>query len=217
MSEKTEEDQLEAALEEKPTPAVDTLPDDDASAIVDPADKKPDKKAKKKAAPKKGRQPIVTESVTESVTDAAGEKRQADSKRRDQAIKDAPRPPDPSKADKAEQKRKAGIRDKMAETAAELVELDAQTDEKKDELRALSSELYPHLGESDHLVVAVKGYIASQKRLRATRASNPETLKRMLALAGKAPIDAAMARKNTRGTARPTGPGVIPSKTAAKE
>ena len=105
----------------------------------------------------------------------------------------------------------------MAETQGEIDELDAATEEKKDELRALSAELYPHLTESDHHTVAVKGYIARSKELRATRASNPETLKRMLAQAGKAPIDAAFARKNTRGAARPTGPGVTPSTPAATE
>jgi hypothetical protein len=39
----------------------------------------------------------------------------------------------------------------------------------------------------------------------------------MLAAAGKAPIDAAMSRKNARGTARPTGPGVTPGNAAASE
>jgi hypothetical protein len=205
---KTEEAELEEALEttatpeapaETPEPAADPAP-----AADDPADEPPVEAAAKPTPARKSR------------TQAQKDKRKADTARRKQAIADAPRAPDPSKEDAAEQKRKADIRAKMAETQGEIDELDAATEEKKDELRALSGELYPHLGASDHHTVAVAGYIASQKNLRATRASSPETLKRMLAQAGKAPIDAAMSRKNGRGTARPTGPGVTPTPAATE-
>ncbi len=152
-----------------------------------------------------------------SRTQAQKDKRKADTARRKEAIAAAPRPPDPSKEDAADQKRKVDIRAKMAATQGEIDELDAAILEKKDELRSLSGELWPHLGASDHHTVAVAGYIKSQKELRRTRASNPETLKRMLALAGKSPIDAAMSRKKGRGLERPTRSpaGVSSDKTAA--
>jgi len=212
MSEKTEEQELEEALEVEATPA-ETPADDAATDPQDPpaVDPEPDPPAEEPpveaAAPPK-RKPR---------TQAQKDKRKADAARRKQAIADAPRPPDPSKEDAAEQKRKSEIRAKMADTQAEIDDLEAGVEEKKDELRSLSAELYPHLEASDHHTVAVKGYIASQKEVRATRASSPEALKRMLAQAGKAPIDAAMARKNGRGTARPTGPGVTSEPAAASE
>lgn len=209
MSEKTEEQALEDALDKapsvakktttkkkapakkaKPTPAVDTLPDPDV---------------------------IVHEQPTDPVTRAASEKRDADIARRDKAIAAAPRPPDPSEADLEEQTRKADLRQRMNAVQNDIDELGLATDEKKEELKALSAELYPHLVASDHHTTAVKGYVESQKALRRTRASNPETLKRMLALAGKAPIDAAMTRQKARGQKRPERQpaGVIPaSKTA---
>ncbi len=213
----TPEDQaLEDALETSQeatteTPAETPAPDPQDPPAVDPepdppADEPP-VEAAAEAPARKGR------------TQAQKDKRKADTARRKAAIAAAPRPPDPSKEDAAEQKRKADIRAKMAETQTAIDELDAQTQEKKDELRSLSDELWPHLGASDHHTVAVKGYIESQKNLRRTRASNPETLKRMLALAGKAPIDAAMARKSARGQQRPTRPaaGVTSDNAAASE
>ena len=209
----TPEDQaLEDALEttqETPTetPAETPAPDPQDPPAVDPAPEPPVEAAAKPAPARKGR------------TQAQKDKRKADGERRKAAIASAPRPPDPSTEDAAEQKRKADIRAKMAATQGELDEIHAQADEKKDELRSLSDELYPHLGASDHHTVAVAGYIKSQKELRATRASNPETLKRMLALAGKAPIDAAMTRKAARGMQRPTRPaaGVTSDNAAASE
>lgn len=208
MSEKTEEQALEDALEN-----TEATPQADAQAAT-PAKPVKKKAASKKKAPAKKTSPAVPEA---NPNQAQAEKADADQARRDQAIADAPRPPDPSKEDKAEQKRKSDIRAKMAETQAEIDDLEAGVEEKKDELRSLSAELYPHLEESDHHTVAVKGYIESQKKVRATRASSPETLKRMLAEAGKAPIDAAMSRKKGRGTQRPTRPGVTPGNAAASE
>ncbi len=179
---------------------------EEPAAEVAPAKKKASKK--KKAAVK-----------TSDSTGAAKAKRKADADRRAQAIADAPRPPEPSEEDLAEQKRKADIREKMKAVQDELDELDAQAEAKKEELRELSLELYPHTGESDHHTTAVKGYIERQKELRATRASSPEVLKRMIANASKAPIDAAMARKNERGAKRPSRQvaGVSPDADAATE
>ncbi len=208
MSDKTEEQALEDALEKpkpvakktatkkkapakKPTPAVDTLPDPDV---------------------------VVHEQPTDPVTRAASEKRDADIVRRDAAIADAPRPPDPSEADLAEQTRKADIRSRMEACQGDIDDLQAAVDEKKVDLKALSDELYPHLVASDHHTTAVRGYVESQKALRRTRASNPEVLKKMLALAGKAPIDAAMSRQKARGMKRPdrSQAGVIPAAKTAE-
>jgi len=198
----TPETEPETPEEETPaeTPAADPAPDPEPDP---PADEPP-----VEAAAKPKRKPR---------TQAQKDKRKADDARRKKAIADAPRPPDPSKEDAAEQKRKAEIREKMAAVQGEIDDLEADTDGKKAELRALSAELYPHLEASDHHTVAVKGYIESQKKVRATRASNPETIKRMLAQAGKAPIDAAMSRQKARGQSRPTGPGVTPGNAAASE
>lgn len=172
--------------------------------------------------PEKAAEPPAKAAATpaparKSRTQAQKDKRKADTERRKKAIEAAPRPPDPSAEDAAEQKRKSDIRAKMAATQGEIDELGAQADQKKDELRSLSDELYPHLGASDHHTVAVAGYIKSQKALRATRASNPETLKRMIAAASKSPIDAAMASKKGRGLERPNRQpaGVSSDKTAA--
>ena len=107
----------------------------------------------------------------------------------------------------------------MSEIQAEIDELAGQLEAKKAELRDVSVELYPHMERSDHHTVAVKGYVARQKELRATRATNPETIKRMIAQASKAPIDAAMTRAKARGQKRPERPlaGVSPAKSDAKE
>lgn len=216
MSEKTEEQALEEALEET-TPA---------------AKKKPAKKAKKKAAAKpqaKAAEPVEAapdpegtkrgEIETSSAVDARAEKQAADAARRENAIKTAPRPPDPSDEDKAEQERKAKLRDKMAEIQDEIDDLEGAVDVKKDELKAVSAELYPHMVESDHHVTAVRGYIESQKQLRATRASSPARIKAILEAAGKSPIDQAFAAQRARGAKRPQRPaaGVTPEQADAQE
>lgn len=226
MSEKSEEQALEEALEEttpapkkakkktakkaakkKPSPASETLPDPD-ELIHDPNKAAEDPEGTKRA-------PIETESQTA----AAAEKREADAARRDQAIKDAPRPPDPSAEDKAEQERKAKLREQMAEIQDEIDDLEAAVDTKKEELKGVSAELYPHLVESDHHVDAVRGYIASQKELRKTRAASPARIKAILEAAGKSPVDQAFAAQRARGAKRPVRPaaGVTPAADAAKE
>jgi hypothetical protein len=197
--EKTEEDQLEDALEATPaaTPATETLPDDEASAVVEPPDppaKPPETEAKAAPAPRKPR------------TQAQKDKRKADDARRKKAIADAPRAPDPSKEDAAEQERKAELRAKMAVIQGEIDDLETAADEKRTELRATSGELHPHLTASDHHVDAVRGYIASQKKERANRASNPARIKAILEAAGKSPIDSAFSAQRARGAKRPARP-----------
>ncbi len=194
---KTEQDQLEAALEEAPA-----------------ADPKPTKKkaaSKKKAPAKKPAaepeaEPKAAEVETSSAVDARAEKQKADAERREKAIADAPRPPDPSAEDLAEQERKAQLREKMAEIQDEVDDLEAAVQAKKEELRATSAELYPHLERSDHHVDAVKGYVESQKKLRATRASSPARIKAILEAAGRAPIDQAFQAQRARGAKRPARP-----------
>lgn len=211
MSDKSEEQALEDALV-KPTPvAKKTTPKKKAPA-----------KSKAKPTPAGGNasdpKVIVHEQPINPVTRAASEKRDADVVRRDKAIADAPRPPDPSERDLEEQKRKDDIRARMKAKQDDIDDLQAAVDANKVELKALSAELYPHLQASDHHTIAVKGYVESQKALRRTRASNPEVLKRMLAQAGKSPIDAAMSRQKARGMKRPERPqaGVIPAAKTAE-
>jgi hypothetical protein len=197
--EKTEEEQLETALEEAPTatPASETLPDDEAPAVVEPPEAPPaapESEAKASPAPRKPR------------TQAQKDKRKADTERRKKAIAEAPRAPDPSKEDAAEQDRKAELRAKMAVIQGEIDDLETAADEKRVELRATSAELHPHLTASDHHVDAVRGYIASQKKERANRASNPARIKAILEAAGKSPIDSAFSAQRARGAKRPARP-----------
>jgi len=193
---KTEEEQLEDALEATPaaTPATETLPDDEASPVVEPPDlpvKPPEKAAKAAPAP------------TRSRTQSQKDKRKADAARRKEAIAIAPRAPDPSKEDEAEQKRKAELRAKMAEIQKRIDDLETSSEEEREELRVVSAKLYPHLEASDHHVDAVRGYISRQKELRAVRASNPARIKAILEAAGKSPIDSAFAAQRGRGMKRP--------------
>lgn len=215
-TEKTEEEQLETALEETPTatPASETLPDDEAPAVVEQPDPPP-------AAPDPAPEPEAkaAPAARKPRTQAQKDKRKADTARRKQAIADAPRAADPSEADLAEQERKAGLRAKMAEIQSEIDDIADASDERKAELRRVSAELYPHLVESDHHVDAVRGYIASQKKERANRASNPARIKAILEAAGKSPVDAAFSAQRARGAKRPArpAPGVTSDNAAASE
>lgn len=130
-------------------------------------------------------------------------KRSADGKRRRKAIADAPRPADPSEEDIEIQAAKEEIRAKMQLVQSELDETLDAAEACRDELKTLSALLYPHMGDSDRHVDAVRGYVASQKKIRAMRASSPEQIKRILEAAGKAPIDAAFQRQRARGMRRP--------------
>jgi small-conductance mechanosensitive channel len=151
--------------------------------------------------------------VAPPIRSAQAEKKTADATRRKKAIAAAPRPPDPSEADLKEQARKEEIRAKMQAVQDELDDILELVEACRDELKNLSAQLYPHAVASDHLVLAVRGYVASQKRLRATRASAPEQIKRILEAAGKAPIDAAFQRQRARGRGRPTRTMVPPKPT----
>lgn len=192
-----------AAVEETPEPAGEPAqPEAEApEAPQDPPE-----------APEQPEAEAPAKTIAPPVKAAQAEKKTADSKRRKKAIADAPRPPDPSKEDLKIQAEKEEIRAKMADVQDQL---DGHLDECelcRDELRRLSSELNPHLGGSDHHVTAVRGYVASQKELRRTRASSPERIAAVLKAAGKSPIDAAFAKQRARGQARPTRTPITPAK-----
>lgn len=188
--------------DEASTPAVIALPAEPRERPETPAQaaRRPKKKA---AAKKKAARVVKREPKASRPTGAQAEKKAADAERRAKAIDDAPRPPAPSEADLAEQERKAGIREEMAEVQAELEELAASADVKRGRLRELTGELYPQMVRSDPLVKSVRAHVTRQAQLRATRATSPEQIKRILAAAGKAPIDAAFSRQRARGAVRP--------------
>ena len=134
---------------------------------------------------------------------AQKEKRKADDVRRKAAIEASPRP-ERTEAEKADAKRKAGIQDELIAAEAEITEAEDHIASCKERCKELLNELYPQLGASDRHVDAVRGYIASEKKIRANRALQPARLKALLEAAGKAPIDAAFATQRARGMARPT-------------
>ena len=136
-------------------------------------------------------------------TDAQKEKRKADDARRKAAIEATPRPK-PTEAQEADAKRKAGIQDELIEAEAEITEAEDHIASCKERCKELLNELYPQLGASDRHVDAVRGYIASEKKIRANRALQPARLKALLEAAGKSPIDAAFSVQRARGMARPT-------------
>ena len=180
-------------VEEPATPEPDPEPEPAAPAPESPA-----------ADPEPEAEPTPEREIAPPVKAAQSEKKEADTKRRKKAIADAPRPPDPSEADQKIQAEKEELREKMAGVQVELEEILAAAELCRDELRRLSLLLNPHLAASDHHVTAVRGYVASQKEIRRTRASSPERIKAILKAAGKSPIDAAFATQRARGMKRPT-------------
>lgn len=143
---------------------------------------------------------------------AQADKKKADGARRkkviaDSAIADLP-------VDEEEEKRKAGIYDELEAVQAELEEALAAVESCKGRARDLMAELYPHTTGSDKLVVAVRGYVASQKKIRANRASSPARIAEILKAAGRSPIDQAFQVQRARGMSRPTRtPAPAPAKT----
>ena len=178
---------------EAPDPGTDPPPDDTPASEPDAPDD-----------PQDGPGDVQEADEPATIRSPHVEKKTADATRRQKAIAEAPRPPDPSEADLKEQARKDDIRAKMQLVQNELDETLEAAEACREELKDLSAELYPHLVESDHLVESVRGYVASQKKVRATRASSPEQIKRILEAVGKSPIDAAFQRQRARGMKRPT-------------
>lgn len=135
-------------------------------------------------------------------TQAQKEKRKADDVRRKAAIAAAPRPT-PTKEATADDERKAALQEELQAVQADIEEAETVIAAAKERVTELLHQLYPSLGKSDRHVDAVRGYIKSEKELRANRALAPARLKAMLEAAGKAPIDAAFSVQRARGMARP--------------
>jgi len=142
-------------------------------------------------------------------------KKAADTKRRNQAIKNYPEQPGPTKKEVAEQERKEAIQAELVELQDVEAEHTAAIEEIKKQKCALMAKLYPHMTKSDRHAVAVRGYIASQKKIRAARATDPARFAAMLKQAGKAPIDAAFNVQRARGAGRPN-PGQVAAKPATE-
>lgn len=139
---------------------------------------------------------------------AQSDKKAADTGRRKTAINSTVRAADPF--DAAEEKRRAGIMEKLEAVQLELDNHLSGIEACKIAARDLMAELYPHMDASDKLVDAVRGHIAAQKAIRASRASNPARIAEILKQAGKAPIDAAFQRQRARGMSRPNRTPVTP-------
>ena len=150
---------------------------------------------KKKAAPKKAAVKKAATPAIETLPDDDGEiiyDPQADENLDDETV--------------AEDNRKRDIRAEMESNQGEIETLDHRADALRQRNQELLLELFPQAGKSDPLTVAVRGYIKSAKQDRANRLADPVRLARLLEQMQKAPIDAAMARRRGRGTARPVRP-----------
>ena len=145
----------------------------------------------------------VAPKVRKPRTDAQKAKRKADDARRKAAIADA-QANQPEPTDDPDAERKAGIREELQAVADDMEEAEAHLDQCKTRTKELLAELYPAMKANDRHVDAVRGYVASQKNMRANRALAPARLKAMLEQAGKAPIDAAFSTQRARGFSRPT-------------
>ncbi len=140
---------------------------------------------------------------------AQADKKAADTTRREATIADSPAA-DTTVQDE-EDKRKAGIYEKLEAVQAELVEALAAVDDCRDKASELMAELYPHSAESDKLVDAVRGHIKAQKKIRASRATNPARIAEILKAAGRSPIDNAFHVQRARGMGRPVRSQVKPA------
>jgi hypothetical protein len=189
----------------------------DAGAASAPVSPEPEAATPPARAPETA--PDEAAKAAEPVVDRARRDVQADKRAADKGRHDAAlvAPPTPTEADLAEEKRKAGIREKLVAVQNTLEEALATIDGCKEEARALMADLYPSLVKSDRPVDAVKGYVESQKALRKNRALEPARLKALLQAAGKAPIDAAFHRQRARGMARPIRSAVKPEASAAPD
>lgn len=123
-----------------------------------------------------------------------------------------PRPPDDAEeADPLEEARRAA-----ADAAQAAIDARIARDKAEEALKqalvassdagALVERLTPVTSNMD----TIQAYLATQNRLRHERAARAATLRahgfRKSDMEPKSPIDAAMARKNTRGTLRPVAP-----------
>ena len=187
------EETLETAPDPEPVPDAPAEPEPEPAA---PAPESPADSPEPEAEPTPEPREIAPPSS------AQGDKKAADTGRRETAIDAAERTREP--VDAEEEKRKNVIREKMEAVTAERDGLLDEAEACQARLRELSAELYPHSAKSDTLVDAVRGHIKAQKTIRANRAGNPARIAEILKQAGKAPIDAAFHRQRARGMSRPT-------------
>ncbi len=209
-----EEGQDNAATPETGTDAPESA---DGGAASAPVPAEPEAAAPPGRAPETAPDEAATAAdpvVDRARRDPQADKRAADKVRHDASLQD---PPTPTAADEAEEKRKAGIREKLGAVQDTLEKALATVAACKEEATDLMGQLYPSLVKSDRPVDAVKGYVASQKALRKNRALEPARLKALLEAAGKAPIDAAFHRQRARGMGRPTRTAVKPETPAAAD
>ncbi|MCK5317141.1 MAG: hypothetical protein KAJ55_04470 [Anaerolineales bacterium] len=153
-------------------------------------------------APEAPADPAPDRTIAPPLNTAQADKKAADTTRRTRAIADSPAPD--TTASDAEEKRKAAIYEKLDAVQGDLLEAQAAVETCKGRARDLMAELYPHAQESDKLVDSVRGHIAAQKKLRASRASNPARIAEILKAAGRSPIDQAFHVQRARGMGRPT-------------
>ena len=151
---------------------------------------------------------------SQALTTSQSEKKAADKTRRDAMI--AAQPEVDMSDIEAEDERKATLYAELEDIAEEKAAAQAVVDECQTETARIMGEIYPHTVKSDRHVDAVRAHIAAQKKIRAHRASNPERIKEILKLAGKAPIDAAFHRQRARGMTRPTRTPLRPGGAAEK-
>jgi len=185
-------DELASELEELET----------AAGNADTGSTEPETAPASEPAPEAPADPAPAQTIAPPLNTAQADKKAADTTRRKETIAASPTP-DTSVED-AEDKRKAGIYEKLETVQGELVEALAAVDDCKARARELMAELYPHAQESDKLVDAVRGHIKAQKRIRASRATNPARIAEILKAAGRSPIDNAFHVQRARGMGRPT-------------
>ncbi len=200
--------------ETAPDPAAaDTAQPEAPAAQADPPapDPEPDPPAGDAEPDKTIAPPVKTQAPDTSQAD----KKAADTTRRKATIAAAP-DLKPLPGEEEEEKRKAGIYDELETCQAELNEALAAVESCKGRARDLMAELYPHTGESDKLVDAVRGHIKAQKRIRLNRASSPARIAEILKAAGRSPIDQAFHVQRARGMGRPTRSQAKPATDAGK-
>lgn len=148
---------------------------------------------------------------------ASRAKQKADRARHEEALAQAPAPPEPTEEQKAAQAAREELEAKMIGLQGEIDEAQALIAERKAKIQEILVQLYPSAGESDRPVDAIRGYLKAQAAERQNRPMNQERLKGLLQAAGKAPIDAAFHRARARGMARPTRSPMAQAPAAASD
>jgi hypothetical protein len=203
----SETDQLEGALAASQTEGAGDPPPVQADAQADQAETPPEKPVVNDTAAGTDEEPTKTASPVKP-SDTLKETLQGKDKARQAAIKDAqdqlPEAEDITEEEAAEFERKDKIQAKLIEADAEIQKLQANINKRKELIKKLMADLYPHSVENDRHVDAVRGFLKASQEERRTRGAHPARLKELLERAGKAPIDAAFQRSRARGHARPT-------------